>query len=461
MVPRQTERRTAGAEAAPAAARPGPAAGAAPTEPRPAPAADRGALDALVRVSQMLAGNLDLETLLHAAMAAAEQALGAEACSILLQDREGRRLTFHIVDGPRTGGLAEATVVIDDHSIAGWVAAHQEALLIPEAYGDPRFNPAYDARTGFRTRSVVCVPLAAQGRPLGVMQVLNRRDGRPFDAQDRELAQAVGSLVATAMHNAQEHQARLQAERLATVGQTVAGMAHCVKNILNGLQAGSYVMDQNLGTDAPEGLAKGWKIVRRNMQTLSNIVLDMLNFSKDRKPIYQACRIGDLCQDVAALLQSQAAERSVTLVTSSDLAEVWVDEAGLRRCLINLVGNAIDACGKGGGTVEIEVGRAEGEGRCAIRVRDTGCGMDAATRERIFDPFFSTKGGRGTGLGLAVTKKVVEEHRGTIRVESTPGQGTEFVLVLPIEPPEGAGGTARRGPPAADPRRPEDKEPHR
>ncbi len=397
----------------------------------------RRALEALAEVSQMVAGDLDLDSVLRSAMTAATEAIDAQACSILLQDAGSSRLTFHLVEGPQARPLAKASVPIDDNSIAGWVAHHQEALLIPDAYEDPRFNRDYDRRTGFRTRSIISAPLVAKGRPVGVIQVLNRRDGRSFDERDLELARAVASLVAVAIHNAEEHEARLQAERLATIGQTVAGMAHCVKNILNGLRAGSYILDQNLSEETPDGVRRGWKMVKRNMQILSDIVLDMLAYTKKRQPLYQDCDVGELCQDVVKLLEEQARTGGVRLESRSDVETVCVDGAGIRRCLINLAGNAIDACAeKGDACVELLVGPADDQpGHFAIHVRDNGCGMEPDVRDKIFDPFFSTKGGKGTGLGLAVTRKIVEEHGGALRVESSGGAGTEFILVLPVRPP--------------------------
>ncbi|MBM4018830.1 MAG: GAF domain-containing sensor histidine kinase [Planctomycetes bacterium] len=400
----------------------------------------RRGLDALAQVCQMVAGDLDVETVMRSAMRAAETAMNAEACTIFLREPDPPHLSFHIVDGPQTDGLARTALPIDDRSIAGWVAAHQQPLLVPDAYGDARFNREYDARTGFRTRSIICVPLAAKGRPLGVLQVLNRRDGRPFDADDLELAQAVAGLIAVAIHNAEEHQARVAAERLATVGQTMAGMAHCIKNILNGLQAGSYILDQSLQSAPESGVARGWEMVKRNMGLLSNIVLDMLSYSRPRKPLCRPCQVAEICQGVAALLQPQAAARGVALVTSGETAEVCVDEAGIKRCLLNLVGNAIDACGPSGGLVEIEAGPAGADGRFAIRVRDNGCGIDPAAQGKIFAPFFSTKGNKGTGLGLPVTKKIVEEHGGAIQVRSARGEGTEFTIVLPVRPEAEASG---------------------
>ena len=400
---------------------------------------DHQGMDVLLSVSQMVAGNLSLDEVLQSAMGAASAALDAEACSILLQDPDTGELCFRFLKGDHTQPLRRVRLPADDRSIAGWVAGHGRSLLLPDAYEDPRFNRQYDIETGFRTRSVVCTPLQAKGRQLGVIQILNRRDGNAFDDRDLELSEAVASLIAVAIHNAEEHEARMKAERVATVGQTIAGLAHCVKNILNGVRAGSYIIDQNLPAEETSAVARGWQMVRRNLDFLSNVVLDMLSYSKQRKPVCRPCRINDLCQDVSALLEEQAKGKGVQLVTDLglDLPEVHIDDSGIRRCIINLVGNAIDACEDGAGIVVIKTVLADVPGRFRMSVRDNGCGIEESKLQKLFDPFFSTKGNKGTGLGLAVTRKIVEEHGGAISVESEAGQGTAFVLEIPIEPDAG------------------------
>jgi signal transduction histidine kinase len=394
-------------------------------------------LSVLLHVSQMVGGTLELGKVIRSAMDAAAGAMNAEACSVLLrsEDTGGEELDFYIAEGPSAKPLQKARVPVNDESVAGWVAGHGQALLVPDTYKDSRFDPTYDALTGFHTRNMVCAPLLAKGRQLGVIQIINRLDGKSFDDHDLELLKAVASLVAVAIYTAEEHEERLKAERLAVVGRAVAGLAHCVKNILNSLQFSSYMLDQSIPKDeksAPTAV-RGWNILKRNLQFLSDVVLDMLSYSKKRKPLLQQCQVNDTCRDVAGLLAQQAAEREVTLETrlSDEVSDAWIDEAGIKRCLINLAGNAIEACEEKG-EVCIETRPSEKEGWFEISVSDDGCGIDADCLKKIFDPLFSTKGEKGTGLGLAVTKKIVEEHGGGIDVESTPGRGTRFTLVLPV-----------------------------
>jgi signal transduction histidine kinase len=181
-------------------------------------------------------------------------------------------------------------------------------------------------------------------------------------------------------------------------------------------------------------------MVKRNMQFLSDIVLDMLSYSKDREPLYAPCDVGETCRKVVELLAEQASRKEVRLsVAPGDgPGEVSIDEASIRRCLINLAGNAVDACEPATGCVELGTTPADDAGNFTIYVRDNGCGMDEATQEKIFDPFFSTKGGKGTGLGMPVVRKIIEEHNGMLLLDSAPGRGTTFTIRLPVGPPASA-----------------------
>jgi len=388
----------------------------------------------LVRVCRMVGGALDLNATLRAAMQATTDALAAEACSILLYDSASNTLSFHVVHGDRSDSLANASLPVSDGSIAGWVAGHRVLLSIPEAHADPRFNPEYDRKTGFRTHSVLCAPMLVQDRLVGVIQVLNRRDGRSFDTADGELLEAVAAVVALAVDDAAQHEARIKAERLAAVGQAIAGMAHFIKNILNGLEGGAYLIERELRRmEAGEKFSRGWGMVSRNLRVLRDVVLDMLTYSKPRRPRLELADVGTVCGDIVELTELQARDAGVTLELQVDenVGKAWFDPTAVRRCLLNLVGNAIDACRGHGDRVSLRVASAAPD-RYAISVSDNGCGMPEHVARRIFEPLFSTKGSRGTGLGLAVTRKIVEEHGGSLSVESVEGRGTTFLLELPV-----------------------------
>jgi len=162
-------------------------------------------------------------------------------------------------------------------------------------------------------------------------------------------------------------------------------------------------------------------------------VLDMLAYSKDRKPDIQPCHINGVCKEAAELCHDRIMTKHGKLQLDLDpkLPRIFADPQGIHRCLLNLLTNAIDALDEEEGEVKIST-QKQGESEILITVDDNGAGIPEHIRQRIFDVFFSTKGSQGTGLGLAVTKKIIEEHGGSIEVQSSEDQGTKFFIRLPI-----------------------------
>jgi signal transduction histidine kinase len=230
---------------------------------------------------------------------------------------------------------------------------------------------------------------------------------------------------------------KAQAERMAAIGQTVAGLAHYIKNILNGLKGGEYVINSAMKKQDLNLVANGWRIVEKNIDQISKIVLDMLVYSKERKPEYQMVDPNELATDVLELMKKRAERAGVTLIPElkSGIKEVAMDRTAIHNSLLNLVSNAIDACTlegiiSGNGVVRIKTDTPDG---WAVRfeVTDNGMGMDETIKKKLYTGFFSTKGYKGTGLGLPVTQKIVKEHQGKLDFESEPGKGTTFNLFLP------------------------------
>ena len=229
----------------------------------------------------------------------------------------------------------------------------------------------------------------------------------------------------------------LGAERLVAVGQTVAGLAHAIKNVVSGLKGGAFVLEKGIEGDNQKYLLQGWEMVKGNLGKIGNMTLDLLNYSKERIPEYQPCDLNQPIREVFDLMFQEAERRGVTLEKSMDtrLHEGWLDTEGIQRCLLNLVSNAIDACTDiscvhGEGHVMLKALKTDGWA-VEYQVIDNGCGMDKETEEKIFEQFFSTKGSRGTGLGLMITQKIIHEHRGLIECESEKGKGTKFTVRLP------------------------------
>jgi len=232
----------------------------------------------------------------------------------------------------------------------------------------------------------------------------------------------------------------LRSERLATIGQTVAGLAHGIKNILHGLKGGSYLVNLGIKKNDSERLKSGWDMLQRNIQRTSDLVMDLLDYSKEREAVFEECSPNEIAEDVCELVRKEAEANDVEVVMDFDdsIGRVLMDPRTIHHTLLNLASNAVDAClfdedpGKESWRVRVKTKREE-EGFVAFVVEDNGKGMSEEVQKRIFSSFFSTKGHRGTGLGLLVTRKLIEEHGGSIQVHSEEGKGTTFVMRLPFK----------------------------
>lgn len=231
----------------------------------------------------------------------------------------------------------------------------------------------------------------------------------------------------------------VQSERLAAVGQTVSGLAHYVKNILIGLKGGSYVVDVGMKKNDTEKLKTGWQTIKNNINRVADLTQDLLTYSKEREPEIEPCLPNEIVEDVIDLVSNVASSNNIKISQEidPDIGELVVDPQTIHRTLLNLVNNAMDACVEDENTskeFEIQIKTyLEPNNMLCLEVRDNGCGMDEETQARLFDPMFSTKGGKGTGLGLLVTGKLVEEHKGRIDTNTRLGKGTTFVVRLPFE----------------------------
>ncbi|WP_457551739.1 ATP-binding response regulator [Desulfobacula sp.] len=228
-------------------------------------------------------------------------------------------------------------------------------------------------------------------------------------------------------------------ERLAAVGQTVSGLAHYVKNILIGLKGGSYVVDVGIAKNDTEKFKTGWKTIKRNIKRVGDLTQDLLSYSKHRDPEFESCIPNDIANEVIELITDIAASNSVLISKEfdADIGEIIADPQTIHRSLLNLVHNAIDACIEDEDTskkheVNVKTYRDKNNNFC-FEVKDNGCGMDKDTQKQLFNPMFSSKGGKGTGLGLLVTGKLIEEHNGVIETETSPGNGSTFRIKLPYE----------------------------
>ena len=184
-------------------------------------------------------------------------------------------------------------------------------------------------------------------------------------------------------------------------------------------------------------------MIKGNVARIKGLALNLLNYAKEREPDYRLCDPNRPLQEVFDLMLPRARDAGVELIMELDinLSDVWFDPEGIHRCLLNLVTNALDACTDircSNRACRVVLRAAQREGWAVeYQVEDNGCGMDADTKVKVFQQFFSTKGSRGTGLGLMIARKIIDEHGGTIRVVSEEDQGATFYITLPVKKMQG------------------------
>lgn len=330
-------------------------------------------------------------------------------------------------------------------NVSSTIIAHAvqkaEGVLSTNAMTDARFASG-DSVQRLRIRSAICSPIRFGERTYGAIYIDSSIANYTFTAEQLALMNAIGQHTGLAMANAELYLQKLQSERLAAIGETVASLSHAIKNILQGLRGGADVVEMGLKKEDLKIANGGWGILKRNLDRIVSLTLNMLAFSRQRAMEPELTPLGPLIDECAQLLEGQCTTRGVAMLVDNDpeMPPIPLDASLIHQALMNLMTNAVEAVEQGVGIVTVRstfhAPGARGEGSTPvveIAVIDNGPGISKERLSRLFEPFNTTKGTRGTGLGLAVTRRVVEEHRGRIRVDSVEGQGATFRIFLPAD----------------------------
>ena len=390
-------------------------------------------LHLIYEISEFIFQSFDIDEISRRILEKIFTAIQAERAVIILRDRASGKLRTQ-VSMDRQGRELPMPY---SRTIVNKVMEQGHSLLLSNVLEHEGLREAMSIQQQ-NIRSALCVPIRTRNNIIGAIDV-DASGVSAFSDNDLELLTIIGNQAGLVIENARLIDENVRAARLAAVGQTVASLAHCIKNILQGLKGGGSLMDEGIENGNMSFINTAWRVMKKSQYNITELVLNMLDYSKDREPAYVPADLGEQMHSVTDIMSARAKEFGVGFELRCDegIPEVDCDPLGIYRATLNLVTNALDAVRPKGeqGKVELRLTQPDRE-TVQIEVIDNGAGIPDEVMPRLFEPFHSTKDSRGTGLGLAVSRKIVREHGGEIDVWTESGSGTRFTIALPIRCPE-------------------------
>ncbi len=403
-------------------------------------------LDTILRFGSLINSSLNIEDVLDHAMKWAEQFMDAEASSVYELNRERNEIFIRLARGEKREPVRGIRLNVGE-GIAGWVVKTGRPVVTQDVSKDKRFSDKYDKKTGFKTTSMICVPLIAKDEPIGALQVINKKSKKPFTQADFRLLTGMAQQIAVAMENAKLYQ-RLEedfalttqelkitqeklfrSERLMAMGHLVQGVAHEIRNPI--MTIGGFAQRLKKELEEDHGLQKYVDAILQEAIRLEKLVKQVREFMN----VHQSAtltmdKIPPVVDEVIKVYKPLAKRQKVQIVKDidGDTPPINMDSAQMVTALSNVVENALESM-SGGGTLTLGVNRQNNN--VLITVRDTGCGIPAEQLDAIYDPFVTSKT-RGAGLGLTMVHQIIMNHQGEIKISSQLENGTIVILRLPV-----------------------------
>ena len=384
-------------------------------------------LQRLIEASKIINSTLNLDELLELILNAATQSIQADRGTLYLVDDIKKELWSKVHQGT---DMVEIRLPIGK-GLAGYVAETGETILIPDTYADPRFNPEIDKRTGYRTRNMLCMPMKNKDRKIiGVFQLLNKNQGS-FDNDDVSFIDALSAHASVAIENAHMAQEMVANERLSAVGKMASVIIHDIKNPMGTLRVYAQVMKKKSGNEEANKLADE---MIRQVDRFVNMTQEILDFTRGVSASnFQELEFFDVMNSVLDFIEKDLEKNNIILKKFAQFKGIVnIDQDKLVRVFYNIASNARDAMPQGG---TLTVTTIEENGYVRIDFTDTGTGMPDEVKKRIFEPFMTYGKKHGTGLGMSIVKKVIDDHNGKIEITSVMGKGTTITICLPFKKP--------------------------
>lgn len=388
--------------------------------------------ESLASVSRTINSTLNLDEALRAITREACDLMRARMCSLVMLDESREWLDLRASHGAGRAYLKKPRLSVEE-SLLGVVVRRKKPMQVTNVQASTRYQNVDMARREGLV-SLLSVPLLFAGQAIGALNVYT---GRPYNFSNEEIRilSALAELSAIAIEKARlyerivdvEEQLR-QNEKLSALGLLAAEVAHEIRNPLTVMKLLYHSLDLRFSEDDPR--AKDAKIIEAKIEHLNKIVEQILDFARTTEPEFAPVNLNELVDELGLLVRHKLANQNIQMTRrlQPDLPAVLGDATQLEQAFLNLILNAAEAM-PDGGTLTVKTHMMKS--RVLIEFRDTGAGMSEETQKQAFTAVLSTTKARGTGLGLAIVGRIVETHRGTIRIKSRPGRGTAMVISLP------------------------------
>jgi signal transduction histidine kinase len=386
-------------------------------------------LDLLSALDHSLAGEIDLEGTLDVVVGRVGELTDADAVSVAILDEETGGARFR---GAVAGKLTEVVDFVSPHErgIIGDAIVTREVTLTDDARADPRHDRELAEKLGLVPGPLLVVPVEHEDRILGAVQVMRAPGRPPFGEGDQRFLRLLAARVALALDAAQRRAQAQRDEQLKKIGTMLSGIVHDFKTPMT-IIAG-YV-ELMADCDDPEERRESSETILKQTDLMVSMTRELLQFARgETEMLLRKVYLQRFAKEVEEMMR--AAVRGTELTFEVDLGftgAIRADETRLKRAIANLVKNAKEAMRDGGGT-KIVFGVRQVSDQVELRVEDDGPGIPLEIKSRIFENFATHGKADGTGLGLALVRKIVEDHGGEVRVESRPTEGATFRLRLPL-----------------------------
>jgi len=395
---------------------------------------DRRIAEALLEISYAVGSVMEVDDILQRICDIGAKVMETDTCSVyLIDEEESDMLVLRATHGlSRAEELGVRGFRVGE-GVPGWAAQNNTTAVLDDASHDPRYARLDDTEEESRYTGYICTPLRIQDEVVGVM---TWRRGGPAHWGEEEVVfgEIVAKQVVIVLEKARLYTQKVEAERLAAIAISLGEVAHYIKNLLNNMSGGEYFVELGLKRGDMEKVHSGWGILKRANAKIRTLVENMLAFSRGDSVELVEDDLNAVVAELAGDVEETAHQRGMTLSLALSVHNptVRLDRTAITDAILNLVTNAMDAIpeDRTDGRVEIRTEHHAERHIMRVVVRDNGTGIPEHVQKRLFNLFFSTKGRGGTGIGLAVTRKIIEEHDGTIHYETSP-EGTAFIIDLP------------------------------